>query len=748
MRRTRRLLLLAIVLIVGGVWGTYYLQKTRQARQAPPPPETLPVNVNAEGKDWVYTQHDGRRPVVEVRARKMRQVAEPSQLELEQVELRIFDPDGKKYNQVRSTYASFDTDAGILYSDGEVEIALGIPADGSAPEQPVIIRSSGVRFDTTTGTASTERPASFTFGSGEGRSIGASYDPRWGDLRMHSEVVLNWRGEGPQGKLMTVEAGQLVYKEDHSKVYLSPWSRLTRETLSLEAGNSTVTLEDGAIRVVDAVDARGSDRYPARRIEYAANHLILNFTPEGEMEKIVGEGDAKLVSVSETTRTTVTSDQIFLDFELSEDGSYLKTALAMGDSALESWPRPRAGAPLAATRLMRAEVIKTIMRPGGEEVETIETHTPGTVEFLPNQPGQKHRRLDGERLWIHYGAGNRIRSFRAINVATRTDNEPSDGQDAPPPSLTWSKDLLADFDEQTAEIIRLEQWGDFRYQQGTQKATADRAVLDARRNLINLDGKARVWDETGSTAADRILLDQDTGDFTAAGHVSSTRLPEKQQFPGGMLAMDESLHATADRMVTTAGNASIVYEGKAVLWQGSNRLQADRIEIDRQQGMLRANGHVVSQFADKRETSTTVYTVVHALELTYSEQDRLAHYRKQVRLDRAGMRITAREVRVFFKETDGDQSPEKAGANLDYALADGEVKIVHKSEDRTRTGFADHAEYYVGEEKVVLSGGRPRMVDSLRGTTQGRQLTYFARNDRLLVEGAETQPAVSRLLRE
>jgi hypothetical protein len=49
---------------------------------------------------------------------------------------------------------------------------------------------------------------------------------------------------------------------------------------------------------------------------------------------------------------------------------------------------------------------------------------------------------------------------------------------------------------------------------------------------------------------------------------------------------------------------------------------------------------------------------------------------------------------------------------------------------------------------VVLTGGAPEFIDSLRGSSSGAELTWYANNDRLLVDGREGQPAVSRILRK
>jgi hypothetical protein len=89
-----------------------------------------------------------------------------------------------------------------------------------------------------------------------------------------------------------------------------------------------------------------------------------------------------------------------------------------------------------------------------------------------------------------------------------------------------------------------------------------------------------------------------------------------------------------------------------------------------------------------------------------------------------------------------------SGSSLEKAIADGAVKILQTSPGRKRTGTSEHAEYYVDESKVILQQGQPQLVDSVRGTTRGKQLTWFSNSDRLLVDGAASEPAVSNIRRK
>ena len=756
MRRTRRLILLLILAIAAAVGFIYIKQKTSLAKVAPPLPDSLPTGTSAKLKGWTLTKDDGSRSVFRIHARDMREISGGNRYELEGVDLRVFHKVNDAFDQVRSEKALFDKSDGVLYSEGDVEITLGVPA-GDVPKPTgklLVIKSSGVRYDSKTGKASTDRPAAFTFDRGEGSATGAEYDPTTGELRMFKNVSLTWQSLSAKGKTMHVEAGALVYKEKEQKVLLSPWSRLKRDTLTLDAADSTVFLNEGIIQLVDAQHAHGMDLDPKRRLDYAADQLRMNFDQDGIVKTITGENNAKLLSTSATASTNITADRVDMEFDTSGDSSTLEKATSRGKSVVESKPIPRLNTQPQETKIMRSEVIEVKMKLGGQEIHTVETHTPGSLEFVPNTPGQKHRFLNGDRFWITYGAQNQIESFRAVTATTRTESEQVKGKPPIPPVITSSKDLLAEFEPKGGTLTKLEQWNDFRYEAGDRKARTDRALLEYANNSITLTGPAsRIWDPTGFTSADKILLNQKTGDFEALGNVMSMRVPEKKKDASGMLSGDDPIQAKAARMTSTDDNLQIHYEGSAILWQGPNRLQADRIFIDRDNQQLEAHGNVVSQFLDKSNATKSpatktpvkaaVFTIIKAPDMTYLDSERLSHYTNGVSLNRPDLTVQSRELRSYMKSADA-----KSGSSLDKAFADGAVKIVQTSPGRKRTGTSEHAEYYVDEAKVILQNGEPQLVDSLRGTTKGKQLTWFSNNDRLLVDGAASLPTESNIRRK
>ncbi len=769
MRRVAPLILLGFVAIVAGVGRIYYLRLKQQVASEPAKPRRLAPGTTSLIHGWTYSHTSSEKTVITMHADDFQELDGKDQLA--GVTLDIFNKDGDTYNHVKCDKADFDMGRGILYSEGEVEITMKVPEHDEQPTgHLMVIKSTGVSVESKTGKAFTDRLATFQFDRGDGKALGADYDPNTRELNLHNDVSMTWRGTDPGTIPMKIETAQLNYNERNAKVFLTPWSKLTRDTMTMNAGPATVTLENGNLKLVETTQAKGTDQRPGRNLEYGANQLTVEFNDDNQIQKITGVDQARVVSNGETSQTTITADRVVMDFETTETDSILQTAVAQGHGTMESKPVIKPGVDPAETRVLKSDTIHTKMRAGGQEIEAVETDGPGAIEFLPNRAEQPHRWMNGDHIRMTYGPKNTIQSFRSIAATTRTEKPKlKDAKEAPAPALTWSKTLVATFLPNSSQLDHLDQSGDFRYEEGERHAKAERALLDQPNNIINLINGARMWDSTGSADADKIVMNQMTGDFTAEGHVTSTRLPDKKKDDsggGGMLDQNEPLHARAKKMISKDNNLNIRYEGDAVLWQGADRLEAETVEIDRDDNLLKAHGHVLSQLLDKvkddgapkdgkvdgnaqpnpkpkaeTKTSLRVFTIVRAPELDYNDDTRLAHYSGGATLERPSMTVKGQDIHAFLRNDSNDSS-------LDHATADGHVEVHETSFDRVRDAWSEHAEYYVDEDKVILEGGQPRFVDSTRGTTRGQKLTWYSSDDRLLVNGVPQQPVKSLLHRK
>jgi lipopolysaccharide export system protein LptA len=765
MRGTRWLLLLAILAILAGIGVTYQTQQRVLATHAPAKPAALPVKIDSLRQGFDYTRTEAGQKKYRLKSSLVSQEKDSSHVKLEDVELRLFNKTQDYYDLVKSATTDYDQNASSMYSEGAVEMTLHVPVEGQPTRPLVQIHSFGVSFQTKSGQefVSTDRETHFTFENGTGQCVGATYDPSKRELHLKDHAEIDWKAPTPHAPPLKIEAGDVVYSEVEGTVRLNNGARLTRQSMVVNAASGVVQMQDQIIRQVDALKAQGTDEYPRRKLEYSADEVQVVYNDQGDIEHITGRHNARLVSSSDGSETTMTSDAVDLDLATVNGESVLKRALGNGHATIVSKPLAADGKP-PETHVIHSDIVQVKMREGGREVASIETEAPGTLDFLPNQPSQHQRRLDADRMTMTYGASNKLESFRATNVRTETEPNADERAKKQPAAKTRSENLSARFDPQSGQMKHMEQWGGFAYDAGDRKATADRATLEQDSNLMTLETRARVWDSTGATSADRILIDQKTGDFTADGHVTSSRLPDKKTSPSGMLAGDEPVEAMAEHMTSANRNHLVHYEGHVVMWQGADRISADRTDVDRDKRLVNASGNVVTQFREKSKsdsnaqgapagTSTPIFVIVKAGRLVYTDQDRLAHYSGGVVLTRPQMQVKADDLRATLAPQDTDKTKSSGNqeqSRLEKAYADGNVEIVQAGTERTRTGTSDHAEYFTDpeNERVVLRGGQPRMVDSKKGFTRGEELTYFVNDGRLLVSGTPQQPATGRLRRK
>jgi lipopolysaccharide export system protein LptA len=755
MTGTRWLLVATMIAIIGTVGVAYRAQWKSLRERSPAKPQELPIDLRSSASDWHWERTEGKPPFrksVEISAKNFKQIKETSQVQLEGVTLKLYHKDGEAYDLVKSPAATFHAGEKQMYADGEVEITLGVPKEGPAPPDLVWIKTSGVRFDSDSGKSETDRPTQFRFAKGEGKSVGAIYDPTVRSLELRKDVEIHW--SEPGARPMMIQSGILQYYEAKQEIWVRGWGKLTRGTATIEGEDTVVHLKGGTVALVEAIRAHGADAQAKRRLDYQAEKLWVNFNDGGQVEKVIGDTQAQLISDGASARTRVNADHVEMEFTGGADAeATLAKVTANGKTEVESVPKAVKGRALAETHVLRSERVQMTMRPGGQEVEKVITEAPGVLEFLPNLPTHHRRTLEGTRMTIAYGADNHVEQFHATDAKTRTEPTAEEKKRNRQVAVTASKELKATFEAKSNRMALLEQWGDFVYDEGERKARAAKARMEGEQNVMVLETGARVWDATGSTVADRIRMDQRTGDFTAEGKVSTSRVPEKKAARAGpsgrsavgeMLAGEEPLHAIAGKMDAKNRNRLIEYRGKVTLWQGANRITGDAVTVDREKRTLVADGNVVSHLWEQPKESTgdkkrspappPVLTVVRAPHLRYTDEDRLAYYTGGVWLTRPGLDVKGRELRAWMSASGSESSLEKA-------FADGKVEIARASAGKTMNGSSEHAEFYTLDQRIILRGGEPQMVDSVRGRTRGSELTYYANDDRLLVNGVPDRPA-------
>ncbi|MFO0508514.1 MAG: hypothetical protein ACK5YZ_00745, partial [bacterium] len=108
MRRASPYLLLTVILGIGGVvWYSYQQRVAVQKRNRIAAPQPLSSTLNSKAEGFVYATSEGNRTVAELRARDYREIKDPPHMQLEEMELRLFHPDGKTFDLVKAARGSF-----------------------------------------------------------------------------------------------------------------------------------------------------------------------------------------------------------------------------------------------------------------------------------------------------------------------------------------------------------------------------------------------------------------------------------------------------------------------------------------------------------------------------------------------------------------------------------------------------------------------------------------------------------------
>jgi lipopolysaccharide export system protein LptA len=240
-------------------------------------------------------------------------------------------------------------------------------------------------------------------------------------------------------------------------------------------------------------------------------------------------------------------------------------------------------------------------------------------------------------------------------------------------------------------------------------------------------------------------LDRTTGTAFADGDVKTTYSDLTAQPNGALLASSSPIHVTARLMTAHSSTATALYRGGVRLWQDANVVEAPAIDFDRDHRSLVAQGTpaepvstvLVPTGSDEKSSLVAII----CSRLTYADSDRIAHFENNVLAKEGDITITARQMDAFLQAR-GQASANRSttAGKLEKIVATGDV--VAKQPQRRAEG--QRLVYTAGDDKFVLTGGSPSIFDAEQGKITGVSLTFFRHDDRVLVEGNNSSPAVTQ----
>lgn len=787
-------LLVATALVTG---GAYFVRSQRSVAEQTAAPERVPSNVT-QSEGFTLSKSEQGRTLFTVRALRAREQKDSGKSLLEDVEIITYGAQGNRHDRISSKLCEYDAKTGRVHSQGEVEIELAtLPGElptaagtpgGSAPwnlpggrAARIFVKTSGLTFEEKTGIASTDRAVHFRFSRGTGQATGAVYDSHHRTLRLKSAVEIMAEADAAAGQPseerpapVEIKAQELLYLQRESQIRLArPEVRrvlpaggsreltAAQAVLALDAQNQVRTVEvSGTVRIHEAAPgARPGERRDTR---LAADRAQLVFNNRQALDQAYAIGEVQLDSETSRGRSEARAARAELFFA-GLDNTLSQVEWKGGVRMVFT---PTAAG--ALIRVLTSEAVEMFLKPGGRELDKARTLAPGRLELLPAAgaagSGGMRRVLTADRFWMQFAEENQLRVLRAEDRVRLESEIPPPASGArnreargrpPAPGLrvTTSDALTAQFGA-SQQLETLEQTGNFRYTEGEQQATAERAFYAAAQERVTLTGRAgrnpEVWDASTRTSARQITLDQKTNEGLAEGDVRSTHLAEeKPERPvPGPLSAKEPAHVIAERMVSNSRTGVTRYEGgpsgkRVRLWQKEDLILARTLVLEREERRMTAEGEVVTVLVESAAASSSQRRQpvwISAERMVYTDHDRRARYERRVLLRRQDSTTTAALLDAYLLPA---EQVKPGQSRLERALARGNVEIQESSDGKVRRAAAELAEYLSAEEKMILSGGEPYLFDEQRGYTRGRQLTYYIRDDRIFVHGDGAARAVT-----
>src|SRR6185312_16390214 len=191
-----------------------------------------------------------------------------------------------------------------------------------------------------------------------------------------------------------------------------------------------------------------------------------------------------------------------------------------------------------------------------------------------------------------------------------------------------------------------------------------------------------------------------------------------------------------------AQNATSVarYTGGARLWQGGNIVQAPSIEFNRNQRTLDARGEngkrVSTVFVQPGQATQKAPVEVSAERLSYDDNQRKASFVGDVLVKPASETQHAASPPVSGGKNGANPA---SAAPSEVQSIDAQGNVLLQQPGRRASG--NELVYTADEGKFVLTGTPqkpPSIFDAERGQVTGVSLTFFNRDDRVLVDSSNS----------
>jgi lipopolysaccharide export system protein LptA len=768
-------------------------------------PAKLGIDVTRETNAFTYSQSGGPhgKTLYTIHAAKAIQHKD-GKYTLHDVGIVVYGNDSSRADRIYGSEFEYDPKNQVIQAAGEVRIDLQAPAPASAQDkrayaaggEPVAtqqvtkdariihIKTSGLVFMQKLGVAATDKEIEFESGGITGHAMGADYDSDTGVMVLHSAVKVVGLQQGQPATLTATRAElnrpqkQLLLTQAK---YLLVGGAKARAGQTVEAQRMVIHLrEDGSAERMEAEGAVTLTDGDGGRVVAPRGNVLLNAQSKPQTAVLSGglryvadeplrqaqgeaaEGKASFDKAGRLQHVLLTGAVKLHEKVRASDASALWSERDLGAGAVElALVSDKAGKTQLQDAKANGDARLKVSSPTGKpgHVTMTSSDLVGdvlTAHFVP---------VDGvRRVSVVNGAGHTfLRQVNAKGVVTTSSGDSLE---------VHFKPTVGHAGGATDEISSAVQEGNVAMTQTPvskpgdasasqpQKATAARAVYDGASQKLTLTGDVQLTEAGSVLWADRVVLEQQTGNAEADGAVkASYQLSGKESEP---------VHVLAARGVFTHDAGLAMFygaEGRPVrLWQGSSQVEAPVIQFDQKKKDLVAHGggagdamvvHTVlvsaqnAKVGAKPGAGKTEVVRVASRELTYSDATRQAEFSGGVQVESVDGRMRGQDAVVFLQAAQKPGSsnaiakkaaPAHALAGTSGFMGGGVERIVATGHIRIdqpgRRATGERAVYTASDGMFVMTGTAatpPQLVDDIQGTVTGTSLRFHTGDESVMV---------------
>ncbi|HEX2917990.1 MAG TPA: LptA/OstA family protein, partial [Edaphobacter sp.] len=293
---------------------------------------------------------------------------------------------------------------------------------------------------------------------------------------------------------------------------------------------------------------------------------------------------------------------------------------------------------------------------------------------------------------------------------------------------------------------------------GEERATGQKATYDGRTGHVLLTGGVELKDSQSDLWADRIALNQQTGDASAAGTV-------KANFQQS--ASSEPVHVLADHADLKKSKDTAIFYGAAHparLWEESSQIEAPVLQFDRARQRLLARGAastsgaavqtVLVSAGEPAQHRRSAVIRISSREMDYSNEQHTAEFTGGVKVDSADGTMQGNRATAYFSPGQ-EAKQDRAGARDSSFLQSGVERVVVNGDiairQQGRQAVGDRLVYTASDGVFVLTGTAqhpPKVMDALRGTITGKELRLREQDASVVISTGDTNETGPRVRTE